>query len=95
MGDIDGDVERKRKREEAEKAIAEMEARKEQEKIENAKSTGNKKVDEETGEIIQNTQPVPEKTYNRTLYIIEATSAQLNQLADYMKSNNIAFRGEK
>ena len=95
MGDIDGDVERKRKREEAEKAIAEMEARKEQEKIENAKSTGNKKVDEETGEIIQNTHPVPEKTYNRTLYIIEATSAQLNQLADYMKSNNIAFRGEK
>lgn len=95
MGDIDGDVGRKRKREEAEKAIAEMEARKEQEKIENAKSTGNKKVDEETGEIIQNTQPVPEKTYNRTLYIIEATSAQLNQLADYMKSNGIAFRGEK
>lgn len=95
MGDIDGDVERKKKREEAEKAIAEMEARKEQEKIENAKSTGNKKVDEETGEIIQNTQPVPEKTYNRTLYIIEATSAQLNQLADYMKSNGIAFRGEK
>ena len=95
MGDIDGDVERKRKREEAEKAIAEMAARKEQEKIENAKSTGNKKVDEETGEIIQNTQPVPEKTYNRTLYIIEATSAQLNQLADYMKSNGIAFRGEK
>ena len=90
MGDIDGDVGRKRKREEAEKAIAEME-----EKIENAKSTGNKKVDEETGEIIQNTQPVPEKTYNRTLYIIEATSAQLNQLADYMKSNGIAFRGEK
>ena len=45
MGDIDGDVGRKRKREEAEKAIAEMEARKEQEKIENAKSTCNKKVE--------------------------------------------------
>lgn len=95
MGDIDGDVERKLKREEAEKAIAEMEARKEQEKIESAKSTGDKKVDEETGEIVQDVQPVPEKTYNRALYIIEATSAQLNQLADYMKTNGIKFRGEK
>ena len=95
MGDIDGDVERKKKREEAEKAIAEMEAQKEQERLDRAKSTGDKKVDEETGEIIQNPQPVVEKTYNRTLYIIEATSAQLNQLANYMKSNSIAFRGEK
>ncbi|QOG09367.1 DUF1351 domain-containing protein [Leuconostoc sp. LN180020] len=95
MGDIDGDVERKKKREEAEKAIAEMEAQKEQERLERAKSAGDKKVDEETGEIIQNPQPVVEKTYNRTLYIIEATSAELNQLANYMKSNGIAFRGEK
>lgn len=95
MGDIDGDVERKKKREEAEKAIAEMEAQKEQERLDRAKSAGDKKVDEETGEIIQNPQPVVEKTYNRTLYIIEATSAQLNQLANYMKSNGIAFRGEK
>lgn len=95
MGDIDGDVERKKKREEAEKAIAEMEAQKEQERLDRAKSAGDKKVDEETGEIIQNPQPVVEKTYNRTLYIIEATSAQLNQLANYMKSNDIAFRGEK
>lgn len=95
MGDIDGDVERKKKREEAEKAIAEMEAQKEQERLDRAKSAGDKKVDEETGEVIQNPQPVVEKTYNRTLYIIEATSAQLNQLANYMKSNGIAFRGEK
>lgn len=95
MGDIDGDVERKKRREEAEKAIAEMEAQKEQKRLDRAKSVGDKKVDEETGEIIQNPQPVVEKTYNRTLYIIEATSAQLNQLANYMKSNGIAFRGEK
>ncbi|MCT3076635.1 DUF1351 domain-containing protein [Leuconostoc citreum] len=95
MGDIDGDVERKKRREEAEKAIAEMEAQKEQKRLDRAKSAGDKKVDEETGEIIQNPQPVVEKTYNRTLYIIEATSAQLNQLANYMKSNGIAFRGEK
>ncbi|QOY98374.1 DUF1351 domain-containing protein [Leuconostoc citreum] len=95
MGDIDGDVERKKRREEAEKAIAEMEAQKEQEMLDRTKSAGDKKVDEETGEIIQNPQPVVEKTYNRTLYIIEATSAQLNQLANYMKSNGIAFRGEK
>lgn len=95
MGDIDGDVERKKKREEAEKAIAEMEVQKERERLDRAKSTGDKKIDEETGEIIQNPQPVVEKTYNRTLYIIEATSAQLNQLANYMKSNGIAFRGEK
>ncbi|MCS8595676.1 DUF1351 domain-containing protein [Leuconostoc citreum] len=95
MGDIDGDVERKKRREEAEKAIAEMEAKKEQKRLDRAKSAGDKKFDEETGEIIQNPQPVVEKTYNRTLYIIEATSAQLNQLANYMKSNGIAFRGEK
>lgn len=95
MGDIDGDVGRKKRREEAEKAIAEMEAQKEQKRLDRAKSAGDKKVDEETGEIIQNPQPVVEKTYNRTLYIIEATSAQLNQLANYMKSNGIAFRGEK
>ena len=95
MGDIDGDVGRKKRREEAEKAIVEMEAQKEQKRLDRAKSAGDKKVDEETGEIIQNPQPVVEKTYNRTLYIIEATSAQLNQLANYMKSNGIAFRGEK
>lgn len=95
MGDIDGDVERKKKREEAEAAIAEMEAQKEHERLDRAKSAGDKKVDEETGEVIQNPQQVIEKTYNRTLYIIEATSAQLNQLANYMKSNDIAFRGEK
>lgn len=95
MGDIDGDVGRKKRREEAEKAIVEMEAQKEQKRLDRAKSAGDKKVDEETGEIIQNPQPVVEKTYNRTLYIIEATSAQLNQLANYMKSNDIAFRGEK
>lgn len=95
MGDIDGDVGRKKRREEAEKAIVEMEAQKEQKRLDRAKSAGDKKVDEETGEIIQNPQLVVEKTYNRTLYIIEATSAQLNQLANYMKSNGIAFRGEK
>lgn len=76
MGDIDGDVERKKKREEAEKAIAEMEAQKEQERLDRAKSAGDKKVDEETGEVIQERFPRIEYPPVVKIYIIEAKNEQ-------------------
>ncbi|HCH59945.1 MAG TPA: replication protein, partial [Leuconostoc lactis] len=63
-------------------------------RAENAQQVGDKLVDE-NGEVIQEPQPVVEKTYDRTLYIVGATREQLKSLADYMKANGIAFRGEK
>ncbi|WP_308584154.1 DUF1351 domain-containing protein [uncultured Leuconostoc sp.] len=77
-----------------EQAHNEALAKAEQTRTENAKQVGDKLVDE-NGEVIQAPQPVVERTYDRTLYIIGATSKQLNGLADYMKANGIVFRGEK
>mgnify|MGYP003366044294 CR=1 FL=1 len=92
------DDEIKKAREEArinaEQAHIEALAKAEQTRKENAQQVGDKLVDE-NGEVIQSPQPIVEKKYDRTLYIIGATSKQLNGLADYMKANGIAFRGEK
>ena len=92
------DDEIKKAREEArlaaEQAHSEAVAKAEQARAENVRQVGDKLVDE-NGEVIQAPQPVVEKSYDRTLYIIGATSKQLNGLADYMKANGIAFRGEK
>ena len=92
------DDEIKKAREEArlaaEQAHSEAVAKAEQARAENVRQVGDKLVDE-NGEVIQAPQAVVEKTYDRTLYIIGATREQLNSLADYMKANGIAFRGEK
>ncbi|CBL92254.1 hypothetical protein GCM10025878_14250 [Leuconostoc gasicomitatum] len=79
-------AEAKRVQEEAEAAAKEREA--------NAKVVGDKLVDE-NGEVIEKPEPAIEKTYNRTLNIINATLPQLNGLAQYMKDNGIEFRGVK
>lgn len=79
-------AEAKRVQEAAEAAAKEREA--------NAKVVGDKLVDE-NGEVIENPEPTIEKTYNRTLNIINATLPQLNGLAQYMKDNGIEFRGVK
>lgn len=92
------DDEIKKAREEArlaaEQAHIEAVAKAEQARAENSQQVGDKLVDE-NGEVIQAPQPVVEKTYDRTLYIVGATREQLESLADYMKANGIAFRGEK
>ncbi|WP_278392494.1 DUF1351 domain-containing protein [Leuconostoc lactis] len=90
------DDEIKKAREEArpaaEQAHNEALAKAEQTRTEAAQQVGDKLVDE-NGEVVNT--PKPEKQYDRTLYIIGATSKQLNSLADYMKANGIEFRGEK
>ncbi|MBZ5998513.1 DUF1351 domain-containing protein [Leuconostoc gasicomitatum] len=79
-------AEAKRVQEEAETTAKEREA--------NAKAVGDKLVDE-NGEIIEKPEPAIEKRYDRTLNIINATLPQLNSLAQYMKDNEIEFRGVK
>lgn len=88
---IHRDIEIKQAREDEEKRAKEAEIKRQQEREANAKQVGGKLVDED-GEVIQ-PKPV-EKRYNRTLHILEATAADLNDLADFMKSRGIKFRGE-
>lgn len=92
------DNEIKKAREEA--RIAAEQARKDAaekaaaERLENAQKIGDKLVDE-NGEVIVPAALTVEKKYDRTLYIVGATSKQLNALADFMKASGITFRGEK
>lgn len=93
MADIDGDVIKRQKREEAEKAIAEMQAKQEQEK--SVTHVGEKTVTED-GEIVEPVKPVePEqpKTYTRKL-VVTGTLKQLQLVADFMRNNGIKFGGE-
>lgn len=93
MADIDGDVIKRQKREEAEKAIAEMQAKQEQEKT--VTHVGEKTVTED-GEIVEPVKPVgPEqpKTYTRKL-VVTGTLKQLQSVADFMRNNGIQFGGE-
>ncbi|MCT4377662.1 DUF1351 domain-containing protein [Leuconostoc falkenbergense] len=93
MADIDGDVIKRQKREEAEKAIAEMQAKQEQQKA--VTQVGEKTVTED-GEIVETVKPVePEqpKTYTRKL-VVTGTLKQLQLVADFMRNNGIKFGGE-
>ena len=93
MADIDGDVIKRQKREEAEKAIAEMQANQEQEKA--VTQVGEKTVTED-GEIVEPVKPVEQeqpKTYTRKL-VVTGTLKQLQSVADFMRNNGIQFGGE-
>lgn len=93
MADIDGDVIKRQKREEAEKAIAEMQAKQEQQKA--VTQVGEKTVTED-GEIVEPVKPIePEqsKTYTRKL-VVTGTLKQLQLVADFMRNNGIQFGGE-
>ncbi len=93
MADIDGDVIKRQKREEAEKAIEEMQAKQEQQKA--VTQVGEKTVTED-GEIVESVKPVePErpKTYTRKL-VVTGTLKQLQSVADFMRNNGIQFGGE-
>ena len=93
MADIDGDVIKRKKREESEKAIAEMQANQEQEKA--VIQVGEKTVTED-GEIIEPVKPVKQeqpKTYTRKL-VVTGTLKQLQSVADFMRNNGIQFGGE-
>lgn len=93
MADIDGDVIKRQKREEAEKAIAEMQANQEQEKA--VTQVGEKTVTED-GEIVEPVKPVEQeqsKTYTRKL-VVTGTLKQLQSVADFMRNNGIKFGGD-
>lgn len=93
MADIDGDVIKRQKREEAEKVIEEMQAKQEQQKA--VTQVGEKTVTED-GEIVESVKPVePErpKTYTRKL-VVTGTLKQLQSVADFMRNNGIQFGGE-
>lgn len=93
IADIDGDVIKRQKREEAEKAIAEMQAKQEQEKA--VTQVGEKTVTED-GEIVEPVNPVEQeqpKTYTRKL-VVTGTLKQLQSVADFMRNNGIQFGGE-
>jgi len=93
MADIDGDVIKRQKREEAEKAIEEMQAKQEQQKA--VTQVGEKTVTED-GEIVESVKPVePErpKTYTRKL-VVTGTLKQLQWVADFMRNNGIQFGGD-
>lgn len=93
MADIDGDVIKRQKREEAEKAIAEMQAKQEQQK--SVTQVGEKTVTED-GEIVEPLKPVEQEqsnTYTRKL-VVTGTLKQLQLVADFMRNNGIQFGGE-
>lgn len=89
MGNIDGDVLRKQKREESERAMA---ALKKQQVIDRQKTVNEKTIDEDTGEVIQ---PVEKpKVIERLLYVT-GTIDELKAVAEFMDNNNIQYRGAK
>lgn len=109
MSDIDGDVVKRQKREEAATAVAEMEAEQEQQRHANETTVDDKLIDTRTGEVIaevpqeqaQTAMPSPqlaanneqEQIFTRLLYVT-GNIATLQAVATFMNANGIEFRGE-
>jgi len=109
MSDIDGDVVKRQKREEAATAVAEMEAEQEQQRHANETTVDDKLIDTRTGEVIAEVPqeqahtaiPSPqlavnneqEQIFTRLLYVT-GNIATLQAVATFMNANGIEFRGE-
>lgn len=102
MSDIDHDVVKRQKREEAAKAVAEMEAEKGLENHIDEVTVDNRVIDQSTGEIVSEVPQISEspeiysknqQTFTRLLYVT-GTIEDLNAVATFLNANGIEFRGE-
>lgn len=98
MSDIDHDVVKRQKREEAANAVAEMEAENHIDEV----TLDHRVIDQSTGEIVSEVPQIstsPEidlksqQTFTRLLYVT-GTIEDLNAVATFLNANGIEFRGE-
>ncbi|CAK1253931.1 DUF1351 domain-containing protein [Fructobacillus cardui] len=85
MAKMQADSERRKKRQESQQAIAELEAKQAAQKP--VKEVADKLVDEETGEVIEQV-----KRYTRRVEFVNATLEELTAIAEFAKSRDIQFR---
>ena len=108
MGDIDGDVIKREKREEAAAAVAEMEANQAREQHAYEVTVANKIIDKSTGEIVSTAPQVSLETLQEPsravppvnqeythLIAVTADVSKLQDLATYMQQQGIKYRSVK
>ena len=107
MMDIDSDVTKRQKRQEAAQAVADMEAEQERQRHVNETTVDDKVIDTQTGEVVaeveqeQPQEPMPspkvvsdaEPVFTRLLYLT-GTVEDMQAVATFLNANDIAFRGE-
>lgn len=109
MMDIDSDVTKRQKRQEAAQAVADMEAEQERQRHVNETTVDDKVIDTQTGEVVaevpqeQPQVPMPspqvalsadtEQVFTRLLYVT-GTVEDMQAVATFLNANDIPFRGE-
>lgn len=107
MMDIDSDVTKRQKRQEAAQAVADMEAEQERQRHVNETTVDDKVIDTQTGEVVaevpQEQPQAPmtspqvvlsaEQVFTRLLYVT-GTVEDMQAVATFLNANDIAFRGE-
>ncbi|QLG77597.1 DUF1351 domain-containing protein [Leuconostoc gasicomitatum] len=107
MMDIDSDVTKRQKRQEAAQAVADMEAEQERQRHANETTVADKVIDTQTGEVVaevpQDQPQAPmtspqvvsdaEPVFTRLLYVT-GTVEDMQAVATFLNANDIAFRGE-